>query len=81
MDLQDFANENASKQKKVGRRCTTCKLPPELLAQVDAARSGEEKISYRTIAAWLDREGHFINAATLANHERFGHIGSNGASA
>jgi len=81
MDLKDFAGQQeAAKQNRVGSRCTTCKLPPEVLQQVNAARSGEEKISYRTIAAWLQNEGHFINPATLANHERFGHIPSNGAS-
>jgi hypothetical protein len=79
MDLKDFADVSATK--KPATRCTTCKLPAELLAQVDAARSGESKISYRTIAAWLEKEGHPINGATLANHERFGHIKSNGASA
>lgn len=80
MDLKDFAEENTV-TKKVGSRCTTCKLPAEILAQVDAARTGDDKISYRTIAAWLQNEGHSINPATLANHERFGHIKSNGASA
>lgn len=55
-------------------RCTTCKLPAELLTQVNDARKGDTPITYKLISAWLEEEhSETISVPTLQNHFKFNH--------
>lgn len=69
ISLEHYASvENAKK-------CTTCRLPASVLAQIETARASEHPLSFTVISRWLEIEGYSISALTLPNHWRsFHHI-------
>lgn len=78
--LQEYVEHQEQAAPRV--RCMTCKLPAELLEQVNSARKQEEPITYKLISAWLEEEhSHTISVPTLQNHFKFNHHLRNGASA
>lgn len=63
-------------------RCMTCKLPAELLVQVNQARTSEEPVTYKLISGWLEEDHNtVISVPTLQNHFKFNHHLRNGAGA
>lgn len=67
--LEHFASLESS------RRCSTCRLPAELLQQVEDARERENPIPFAVISRWLHHEGYEIGPLSLPNHwRRFHHV-------
>ena len=56
-----------------GRRCVTCRLPEELLEQVEEARGRAKAPSYPLISQWLREEGHEVPSHSLKYHFGEGH--------
>jgi hypothetical protein len=57
------------------KKCTTCRLPPPVLAQIEAGRAAEAPIPFTVISRWLEVEGYSISPLSLPNHWRaFHHI-------
>jgi hypothetical protein len=67
MDLDKFDVEERGTKK---RRCMTCNLPSDVLAQVHAGRSRKPKpIPFTTISKWLAKtHGVDIEWSTIRNH-------------
>lgn len=63
--LAEFA---ADKSGRPARKCFTCKLPEDVLSQVEAARAQDTPVTYVVISEWLKEEGHDITAFNLRNH-------------
>lgn len=63
--LAEFATTVGSSKP---RKCFTCRLPEDVLSQVEAARAQDPPVFYRVIAHWLAEEGHQISSFTLRNH-------------
>lgn len=74
MDLASYAEEHALEDGR-RKRCVTCSLKPEVLAQVHAGRAREpQPIPYSMICKWLEAEhGVRINLSTLRYHFIAGH--------
>lgn len=58
--------EFAATRKK--RKCFTCRLPADVLAQVEAERAKAPQVSYPIISEWLVQEGHKISSYNLRSH-------------
>lgn len=67
MSLTEFAKARAPES-----RCSVCKLPAAVLAEVVAAREQEPPVRYNTIRDWLRQLGHDTGNTTVENH--FKHI-------
>ena len=67
--------ESFAKEQGTGRRCVTCRLPAEMLTELEAARLQDPAVrpSYATIAAWLASEGEKISAHSVKYHFSEGH--------
>lgn len=70
--LADFS----AAKRASSRDCTVCDLPPDVRAQIDAARAQPvgERASYPTIEAWLAELGHpQVKTVRLGSHYRENH--------
>lgn len=68
MEFQSWAQENGAQN----RRCKVCALPPDLLAQLIAARDA----GYGSVllSRFLVDQGHRVSVSSLENHfKRGGH--------
>lgn len=63
--LAEYAATAASSRR---RKCFTCRLPDDVLSQVEAARAQKVPVFYRVISQWLAQEGHTISSYNLRNH-------------
>jgi hypothetical protein len=63
--LAEFAAEKGGRP---NRKCFTCKLPQDVLSQVEDARAQAEPVTFPVIAEWLNTEGHDVSAFNLRNH-------------
>lgn len=76
MDLDTFAQHRAV----TVRRCAVCNLPPDVLAQVNAALSRKvldkdgKPIGRTVVSEWLKGEGHTISGNQLDHHRLNGHV-------
>lgn len=75
MNLDEFADDEAS-QKGSRKKCMTCTLlPGDVLAQVHAGRAREPKpVAFPVISRWLEKEHNIkIQPTTLRSHFVSGH--------
>jgi hypothetical protein len=66
--------EFAESAKPARRKCFTCRLPEDVLEQVENARLQETPVTFPVITAWLKDEGHEnISMFNLRNHFQAAH--------
>lgn len=68
--LSEFA---AERQEAKSSKCFTCRLPKNVLDQVEDGRV-RQGLSYNIIVDWLKTQGHETNVSTLSNHFKLGHV-------
>ena len=70
MNLTDYEEKRRTVDDGRRKRCLTCGLPDNVLAEVHAGRAREPKpVSFETISKWLDDvHGKKVQPATLRNH-------------